>query len=77
MKLHMVKNNHIQCTFFHMECIVFFLITPCFINKILRNYKEEIHPEEKSILLEKQGTVMYIGEAKATFPTKSPTGEFG
>lgn len=56
---------------------VFFLVTACFINKILHKYKEETHPEEKSILLGKQGTIMYTEEAKATFPTKSPTGEVG
>lgn len=56
---------------------MFFLMTPCSINKILRKYKEEIHPEEKAILLKKQGTIMYKGEAKATFLSKYPTGEVG
>lgn len=34
---------------------MFFLRTPHSINKTLGKYKEEIHPEEKSVLLGKQG----------------------
>lgn len=52
-------------------------MTPCPINKSLCKYKEEIHPEEKAILLKKQETIMYTGEANAIFPNKYPTGEVG
>lgn len=52
MKLHMVKKKKSYSSvffFLHEMYNVFFLITPCSINKILSKYKGKIHPEEKSI----------------------------